>query len=317
MTKIGVIGQGFVGGSLTTVLSERGNEVYVYDKAGIVADGGIAFDVKRMQTLAGVSSDLTAIQLFAQYCESDESFSKLYFVCVPTPMWDDGECDVSIVERVLNELAAIPGERIAIIKSTIPPGTTEAFNAKFANTGLKVTFCPEFLTEANALDDMRNQSRIIVGGPRPAINNVVNMFKSTFPETQVIKTSSSIAEMVKYFTNIQLAARVVLSCEFWQMCNTLSEKGLDIDYDKVVEYARYDSRLGNTHMSVPGHDGIVGARGHCFPKDLAALIHLANKHNFDSKLMKAIQSKNLELVPTEHRDWEKMLGRAFKKRNSD
>jgi hypothetical protein len=73
--------------------------------------------------------------------------------------------------------------------------------------------------------------------------------------------------MVKYFTNIHLAMRVILSCEFWQICQKLDEMGMNIDYDKVVEYARLDSRLGDSHMSVPGFDGIPGARGHCVPGD--------------------------------------------------
>lgn len=274
MAKIGVIGQGFVGGSLTTVLSERGNTVFVYDKAGVIANGGLSVDLTKANQLYNSKNDLTPIQLFVKSCESDANFSRLYFVCVPTPMWDDGECDISIVESVLDELSKVSGARTAIIKSTVPPGTTEKLNKKFSTSGLRVTFCPEFLTEANALEDMRNQTRIIVGGQRPYVNDVVNMFKSTFPETPVIKTSSTIAEMVKYFTNIQLAARVVLSCEFWQLCNVLNQQGLDIDYDKVVEYARHDPRLGNTHMSVPGHDGIPGARGHCVPGE--TLVELEN-----------------------------------------
>lgn len=323
MKSIAVIGQGFVGGSLTTVFSERGFDVYVYDKAGKVAEGGIAIverDCRNLQ-LAGVPDveqlpgEETIVQAFVKACEQETTFSKVYFVCLPTPMFEDGEADLSIVDRVLNELSSVPGERVAVVKSTVPPGSTEKWNKLFEKTGLRVVFSPEFLTEANALDDMRNQNRIIIGGPRPWINRVKEVFQAAFPKVPLVKTSSTTAEMVKYFTNIQLAARVVLSCEFSQICEALDTSGFDIDYDKVVEYAKYDPRLGGSHMSVPGHDGIMGARGHCFPKDLAALVYLTNKIGLKPKLMEAIQEKNLELVPPEHRDWEKMVGRAYKLRN--
>jgi UDPglucose 6-dehydrogenase len=122
--------------------------------------------------------------------------------------------------------------------------------------------------------------------------------------------------MVKYFTNVQLAARVVLSSELYQICCKLNELGLDIEYDDVKEIASLDKRLGNSHMSVPGSDGIIGSRGHCFPKDLSSIIYKAEQIGIEPKLLKSIRDKNLELVPPEHRDWEKMVGRAFRKRNN-
>lgn len=326
MKSIAVIGQGFVGGSLTTVFAERGFNVYVYDKVGKVAQGGIPIlaptddlDLHRTAQLAGVSllrepDEGTEVQNFARACEEQDNFSGIYFVCLPTPMFEDGEADLSIVSRVLNELSSVPGKRIAVIKSTVPPGSTKRWNELFESTGLRVIFNPEFLTEANALDDMRNQNRIILGGPRPHINAVKLIFQSAFPKVPLIKTSSTTAEMVKYFTNVQLAARVILSCELSQICEALDKQGLDIDYDKVVEYAKQDPRLGGSHMSVPGPDGIPGARGHCFPKDLNALIYVARRLGVDPTVMEAAWAKNLEVIPREHRDWERMQGRAVSKK---
>lgn len=296
MRSVAVIGQGFVGGALTTVLSERGVGVHAYDVKAKTAEGAR-------------TSSLNLRQL-VQVSESDPLFSGVYFVCVPTPMAKDGSADLSIVEGVLRGLSTTPGDRIAVLKSTVPPGSTERWNKAFDETSLRVVFCPEFLTEANALEDMRNQSRIVLGGPRPWINTVKQVFQSAFPQVPIIKTSSTVAEMVKYFTNVQLAARVVLSCEIYQICEALDREGFNIDYDKVVEYAARDLRLGGSHMSVPGNDGIPGARGHCFPKDLAALINVAHKVGVSPIVMEAVQSKNLEIVPETHRDWEKMIGRA-------
>lgn len=307
MKNIACIGNGFVGGSLTTVLSERGFDVFVYDKTSKLAEGGKDRFERDSRPFSSVFDLVQQVEKYA------EEFSKIYFVCVPTPMKETGECDTSIVEEVLDELSKCPGKRIAVVKSTVPPGTTAKWNKKYEETGLRVVFNPEFLTEANALDDMRQQNRIILGGPRPHINKVKQLFQTAFPSVPIIKTNSTTAEMVKYFTNIQLAARVVLSCELAQVCEKLDEQGLDIDYDKVQEYACYDKRLGGSHMNVPGSDGIAGARGHCFPKDLAALVFLSKKMNITPNLMEAIQQKNLAIVPHEHRDWEQMLGRAISK----
>lgn len=315
---IAVVGQGFVGGSLTTVFQERGFDIYAYDKSGKYAKGAWSRD-DHPNVLLDPTAALrpTSVTDLVKIAESQKNFTKVYFVCLPTPMYDDGEADLSIVEGVLKELSQVEGDRIAVVKSTVPPGSTERWNKMFENTGLRVVFNPEFLTEANALDDMRNQNRIILGGPRPHINQVKCVFQSAFPKVPLIKTSSTTAEMVKYFTNIQLATRVVMCCEFFQICEKLDAQGMNIDYDKVVEYAKYDARLGGSHMNVPGENGVMGARGHCFPKDLAALVFLSQKLGITPSLMKAVQEKNLSVVPPEHRDWEHMVGRAFRKRNND
>ena len=327
MKSIGVIGQGFVGGSLTTVFTERGFDVYVYDKAGKVAEGGIPLierDSKRLE-MAGVPGveqlpgEETPIQTFVKECELQTNFSKVYFVCVPTPMFEDGEADLSIVERVLNELSSVSGERVAVVKSTVPPGSTEKWNKSFEKTGLRVIFNPEFLTEANALDDMRNQDRIVLGGPRPHINKVKQIFEAAFPNVPIIKTSSSTAEMVKYVTNIHLAVKVSLANEFYQICQALDDQGANIDYDKVIEYATKDKRLGNSHWKVPGPmpaddtgAPAFGYGGSCFAKDINALKYLARKLGVDPKMMDASWAKNLEVRP--QRDWEKLVGRAVTKK---
>ncbi len=323
--SIAVIGQGFVGGSLTTVMSERGFNVFTYDKTGKQAPGG---KHPNHEAYAGVGkTSLTrdvpvfSINELVSVVEYTPGFTGVYFVCVPTPMFEDGSADLSIVEGVLKELASFPvtgttgasGQyRIAVVKSTVPPGSTDRWNKEFENTGLRVVFCPEFLTEANALDDMRNQNRIVLGGPRPHINRVKQIFQTAFPKVPLVKTSSTTAEMVKYVTNCFLATKVAFANEVAQICERLDIGGLDIDYDKVVEYARLDERLGSSHWSVPGPDGSRGFGGHCFPKDMNALIYLARSIDVDPKVMAAAWAKNLEVRSS--RDWEKMIGRAVSKK---
>lgn len=301
--SIAVIGQGFVGGSLTTVFSERNFNVLVYDKAGKSAPGSNEYKAESLESLV-------------DFCERIDGFSGVYFVCLPTPMFEDGSADLSIVESALEELSEIPGERIAVVKSTVPPGSTERWNEKFRSKGLHVIFNPEFLTEANALDDMRNQNRVILGGPRPWINKVKQIFQTAFPSIPVIKTSSTTAEMVKYLTNNFLTVKVAFANEMAQICEALDQSGMSVDYDKVVEYAKYDKRLGESHWSVPGPDGSRGYGGHCFPKDVNAMIDVAKKNGVDPKVLTAAWEKNLEVRKPEHRDWEKMAGRAVSKRKT-
>jgi len=310
-TSIAVIGQGFVGGSLTTVFSERGIDVYAYDKAGKYAKGSLPSHGDPVAGYPGSIAELIG--------DNEEGgtpgFSNVYFVCLPTPMHEDGSADLSIVEGALRELASIPGERIAVIKSTVPPGSTEKWNAMFKDTGLHVIFNPEFLTERTALDDMRNQNRIILGGPRPWINTVKQVFRTAFSEIKIIKTSSTTAEMIKYLTNNFLTVKVAFANEMAQICEALDKNGLNVDYDKVVEYASHDSRVGPSHWNVPGPDGRRGYSGSCFPKDINAMICVSKSIGVDPKILKAAWEKNLEVRP--EKDWEHLLGRAVSKKPID
>lgn len=323
MKSIAVIGQGFVGGSLTTVFAERGLDVYTFDISGKNAPGGLRPKSRRSE-MKEITDFIPAdnITEFVQLCETKLNFSDIYFVCLPTPMFEDGSADLSIVEGVLKALSVIPGRpRIAVVKSTVPPGSTERWNSMFESTKLKVIFNPEFLREATALDDMRNQTRIILGGPRPHINKVKQLFEGAFPNVPVIKTSSSTAEMVKYVTNIHLAVKVSLANEFYQICEKLDDAGANIDYDKVVEYALHDDRLGQSHWKVPGPmpaddsgNPAFGFGGSCFVKDISALMHVARQMGIDPKVMAGAWNKNLEVRP--QRDWEKLVGRAVSKKNA-
>jgi UDPglucose 6-dehydrogenase len=315
--SVAVIGQGFVGGSLTSVLAERNEKVFVFDKAGTVATGG---NYKFIES-NGDEFLPKSIQDFVQKCEQQKEFSGIYFVCVPTPMMPDGRADTRIVESVLSEISRTPfnfdsPERIAVIKSTVPPGSTEKWNETYGCRGLHVIFCPEFLTEANALNDMREQTRIVLGGPRPWINAVKMIFQRSFPKVAIVKTSSTTAEVIKYMTNCFLAVKVSFANEVSQICEGLDSRGLNVDYDKVVEYAKMDARLGSSHWSVPGSVPIDSGRfvrgwgGHCFPKDINAFMNVANEVGVKPTVMMAAWEKNLEVRGPQDRDWEKQIGRA-------
>ena len=228
------------------------------------------------------------------------------FVCLPTPMKENGSCDLNILESSLFEINTLTefecrGNKTVIIKSTIPPGTTEQLNKQFRH--LNILFNPEFLTERNAEEDYNNQNRIIIGGPRPESTQVVRLFSKVFPKAHIIKTDSTHAEMVKYMTNAFLSTKVSFANEIYQICEKVGA-----DYDKVVEYATLDERLGKSHWMVPGHDSDFGFGGHCFPKDLSALIHLSEDLMTTNNVLRATRDTNDDV--RRNRDWEKMKGRA-------
>ena len=268
---IGIIGQGFVG-----------NAVYQKFKT--------YYEVKTFDL-----DTSKANSTFEEVVECDT-----IFVCLPTPMNSDGSCNVSIIETTLEKINEV-GNKIVVIKSTVIPSTTERFNKAFKN--LSIVFNPEFLTERNAVSDYENQNRIILGGPKKATTKLKQIFSKVFPKASIIKTDATHAEMVKYLTNTFLSTKVSFANEMYQLCEKMG-----IDYDKVVEYAIYDGRLGYSHWAVPGPDGDFGFGGHCFPKDLSALIHLTNEVGSTNNVLNSVLKTNNEV--RNDRDWEKMKGRA-------
>ena len=271
--QIGIVGQGFVG----TAVNEGLKQHFQIE----------TFDIAKDSTCKSI--DELAIK------------SDVIFVCLPTPMKENGKCYLGILEEVLSDLDYINRCKTIVVKSTIPPGSTEKFNKIYKN--INIVFNPEFLTEANSVEDFKNQNRIIIGGPRPATTQVKRIFDKAFPKVPIIKTGSTTAEMVKYFLNSFLATKVSFANEMYQIC-----KGLNIDYDKVTEYAKYDERLGKSHLNVPGPDGDFGYGGHCFPKDIGALISLAHDLNVSPRILTATECKNNDVRT--NRDWEKQEGRA-------
>ena len=168
---------------------------------------------------------------------------------------------------------------------------------------MDLIFSPEFLTEANSFNDFKNQTRIILGGDRQPQQLVEQMFRKVFSKIPIIKTDTKTAETIKYFTNCFLSSKVSFANEFKQVCDSL-----EIDYDEVVEHALHDQRLGKSHWSVPGPDGDYGFGGHCFPKDLQAMLSIAKSFDIKTTMLQAVWDKNNEV--RENKDWEKMSGRA-------
>ena len=275
--NIGIIGQGFVGNAV---------------KEGLQNDYNIlTYDIKK--ELSNCESLLDVIK----NCY-------LIFVCLPTPMQKDGSCHINILEDTIKSVFDMGLANILIIKSTVPPTTISLFEEKY---GKIITFVynPEFLTEANAIDDFKNQDRIILGcSDSDAFDCVAGIYRKTFPLIPIIHTSFDEAIMVKYITNAFLATKVIFANEFYDICNSL-----DINYNNVYSTATLDSRLGSSHWMVPGPDGDRGFGGHCFPKDLGAIRFTAEYNGVNTDLMDAVIDKNNKI--RKDRNWERQKGRAI------
>tara|TARA_R110002074_G_scaffold160514_1_gene318020 strand:+ start:364 stop:921 length:558 start_codon:yes stop_codon:yes gene_type:complete len=179
MGKIGIIGQGYVGSAIR-IGFEPHYEVSTYDK----------YDLAK-----STHSKLSDVV----------KNSDVIFVCVPTPMKKDGTCHTDIVEDVISEINECGNGEVVVIKSTIPPGTTDRLHRKYKN--IDVIFNPEFLTEANFIEDFKNQNRIILGGVRRGTTKLRQIYSKVFPHATIVKTGAKHAEMVKYFTNCFLALK--------------------------------------------------------------------------------------------------------------
>lgn len=273
---VGIIGNGFVGEAVAFAFSSS-SDVFIYDKNPLKS-----------------KDDLTTVH----NCD-------YVFVCVPTPMFEDGTQDLSYVKSVFKNATSKP---IYILKSTVLPGTTKKLISNFSN--IKIVFSPEFLTERTAKLDMLTQSRIILGGESELTNQVKQIFIKRFTNKNIIETDTVTAELVKYMNNTFFATKVSIMNEFKLLCEKIGANW----EDALVGFIS-DSRIGNSHISVPGHDGRLGFGGTCFPKDVKTILSFSKKNSIDMNTLEGAWKTNLTLRAD--RDWENNFGRAvsFRKNN--
>jgi len=207
------------------------------------------------------------------------------FICVPTPFDKEKGFDLSFVEDAVSK---IENEKIVVIKSTVLPGTTDKLQEKYPQH--KFLFNPEFLVEAKADEGMQNPDRQIVGYTQKS-QDVAEMIMALLPRAPFERIiSAKEAEMVKYFGNTFLSVKVIFGVQMYQLC-----KKLGIDYEIVRECASADPRIGPSHLDVR-HGGYLGYGGACLPKDIKALIQLANSREVDLKLHKTVEEINNQLM---------------------
>ncbi len=197
---VGIVGKGFVGGAMYENLKDIFN-VLVWD----------------------TDTSKRNVEKFDDFVND----SDIIFVCVPTPMRDDGSCDTHIVTSVIDNIAQVDRRKYVVIKSTVTPGTTERLAKDFQMT---IGFNPEFLTEANAYNDFRNQRLIVIGADDQGLAAVMAQLYYEFNakvdnHAHVIQRTTKEAELFKYLANCFLATKVIFANEFKLLCDKV-----DVDY---------------------------------------------------------------------------------------
>lgn len=259
-------------------------------KVGIIGLGFVGNAI--MQSLE-VSCDLVLIDndpAKGSHSYADLDSCEGVFVCVPTPFGNDGKCDTSILEDVLVKLKDF--DNVIISKCTAPPLFYKNLNKKYPN----LVHSPEFLTAANAVRDYINGKFIILGGRVKAyLDQAEKISKWGQPNaTSVAYSSIEEASLAKYTINSFLATKVSFMNEIYQLANAIGA-----DYNNVAKMVSLDSRIGNSHLHVPGPDGSFGFGGMCFPKDTAALLKYAEELEVPLNVLDAAVKKNLLLRLTE------------------
>lgn len=258
--KIGIVGLGFVGGAIRDAM-ENCNLILVD---------------KDPQKGKNTMSDLFD-------CDG-------VFVCVPTPFGEDGKCDTSILEYVLHQLRDYQG--VIISKCTAPPLVYKELNTRYLN----LVHSPEFLTAANARRDYLNGTFAFIGGKIKAYRDLAEkLIKIGQPGLKIIHHCSiEEASLAKYTINSFLATKVTFMNEIYQLAQAVGA-----DYTTIAEMVMSDSRIGQSHMRVPGPDCSFGFGGMCFPKDTSALLKYAEELNVQLNVLDAAVKKNTILRLTE------------------
>ena len=207
------------------------------------------------------------------------------FVCVPTPMKQNGSQDISYVQDVFVNSSKKP---IYILKSTVIPGTTHNLSIKYPK--IKLVFSPEFLTERTAKIDMLTQSRIIIGGDKIYTQKVKNLYNLRFKNKHIIQTDSQTAELIKYMNNSFFATKVSIMNEFKLVCDKIGA-----NWEDALNGFASDGRVGDSHLNVPGHDGKYGYGGTCFPKDVRAFIKFASSKDINLNTINGGWLTNLDV----------------------
>ena len=279
-SKIGVVGNGYVGGSVAHGFSPASTgtcEVKVYDK----------MPERSVNTLEETVND-----------------SDFIFVSVPTPMNKNGSISLKFINQVFKDINGVNrrSDNIVILKSTVVPGTTEKLQKKFPS--LNIVFNPEFLTERSARLDFINQTRIILGGDELHTSKVAKLFEDRFKYCHIIKTDYKTSEMIKYFCNVFFSVKVSFANEMKLICEKIGA-----DWDTALEGFVADGRVGDSHLNVPGPDGKNGFGGSCFPKDINAFMSFAKDIGVSTNTINGAWKTNLDVRPEQ--DWNELKGRAI------
>ncbi len=227
----------------------------------------------------------------------DINQADIIFISVPTSRSPDGSANLSAVDSAFGR---ITGEKIVVIKSTVPLGMTEEYQRKYPQH--KILFNPEFLTEKQAWEDFVKPDRQIVGFTSQSLD-AAYLVLSLLPKAPFmspwgintykrIKITATEAELIKYGGNIHFSRKI----NFANLLAGVAGK-FGADYENVRAGLAADCRVGDSHLDV-NHGGDKGFGGFCFPKDLDAFIFHLEKHGLsnEAKLLQEDREFNKKLL---------------------
>ncbi|MFA5865660.1 MAG: UDP-glucose/GDP-mannose dehydrogenase family protein [Phycisphaerae bacterium] len=289
--KIAVIGTGYVGLTAGTCLAESGNDVIGIDidrvKVDMLSRGQVPIYEPGLGEL--VENNVRSGRLrFSTDMEEGIRDSLIIFIAIGTPTTSDGLPDISQVEKIARQIVTqVTDYRIIVIKSTVPVGTTVRLQKELAELTDKpfdLAVNPEFLKEGYAVEDFLRPDRVILGTQNPQTASILEELYAPFVRNgkPILVMDPTSAEMTKYAANAMLSTKISFINEMANLCQRLGG-----DIDAVRRGICTDSRIGFQFL-YPG----LGFGGSCFPKDLLAMVRLAEKTDYPAWLLKAVLEVN-------------------------
>lgn len=285
MSRIAVIGTGYVGLTTGACLAHLGHNVVCADidesKVADLRAGRIPIVELGLEQLVaeGLASGRLSFVVGGATAVVD---CDVAFLCVPTPQGDDGSADLTYVQQAAEQIAPhLPHEAIVVNKSTVPVGSTKVVERALKRPDVRVVSNPEFLREGSAVQDFLKPDRVVVGADdQAAALKVASLYDGL--TTRVIITDPASAETIKYAANAFLATKLSFINAIAAIC-----EGVGADINDVVVGMGSDKRIGESFLR-PG----PGWGGSCFPKDSRALIKIAEEAGYDFELLDGVIAVN-------------------------
>ncbi|MCS7094724.1 MAG: UDP-glucose/GDP-mannose dehydrogenase family protein [Thaumarchaeota archaeon] len=300
LSRISVVGLGYVGLTVAAVLASKGFKVIGVDtdeeKVSEVSLGRCPVHEPGLDVLVRRSVRRHNLSATTDYNAIRET--SVTFITVGTPSSNDGGIDLSYIQSASRSIGeSLSGKRerhLVVVKSTVVPGTTqrvivptlESSSNHRVGESLFVCVNPEFLREGSAVKDMLHPDRLVLGDAGDGSSNLLlNLYKVLYRKKMppVLKTNYVNAELIKYANNVFLATRISLINEFANLCQLIP--GADVNV--VAQGIGLDERIG-PHFLRAG----IGFGGSCFPKDLRAIITLSRELGHDPELIRVTYEVN-------------------------
>ncbi|MCJ7779248.1 MAG: UDP-glucose/GDP-mannose dehydrogenase family protein [Acidimicrobiia bacterium] len=304
MSRIGVIGSGYVGTVLSACLASLGHDVIAFERdperLQMLRTGSPYFYEENLPEVLAVGIDAGRLE-FAGHTDAVSECDVL-FLCVGTPPRSDGYPDMRAVKAVAEAIGpSLTGSTVLVLKSTVPIGSGSwlletlqtTLRSAASDARVSVVSNPEFLREGNAVQDFLHPARIVLGSADDnAIDAVLSVYQPLVDQSfeggdpqrkpHVIRTDHTTAEMIKYASNAFLAGKISFINEIARISEHVGS-----DVVTVSEALGFDPRIG-PHFLAAG----VGWGGSCFGKDLQALMATARDHHVEVPMMQAIAGVN-------------------------